>query len=198
MLFYDNGQNYKDSVRNFWNQNVKKYRITAIISGIIMLVLGIMGIIWPLQSTIILAYVIAAAMIVFGIVKIVGYTKTPAYLRTGLALASGILDLLLGVMLIFSGTEVMLYTLSYFFAFELIIAGIEELTFGNRVRFYGFDASGGFTFSGILNIIIGTVLLFMPGASLLTMSMMVIIFLITKGILLIVDGVKAGKLDSSK
>ena len=198
MLYYDNGQNYKDSVRNFWNQNVKKYRITAIISGIIMLVLGIMGIIWPLQSTIILAYVIAAAMIVFGIVKIVGYTKTPAYLRTGLALASGILDLLLGVMLIFSGTEVMLYTLSYFFAFELIIAGIEELTFGNRVRFYGFDASGGFTFSGILNIIIGTVLLFMPGASLLTMSMMVIIFLITKGILLIVDGVKAGKLDSSR
>lgn len=196
MLFYDNGTDYRQKIRDFWNSNVKKYRVTSICSGIIMLILGIVGIIWPLQSAAVVAYIIAAALIIFGIVKIVSYTRIPSYLQMGLVLVNGILDVLLGIMMIFSGTEAMLYTLSFFFAFELLANGIERIAVGNRAQFYGFGASGGFTASGIIDVIIGTILLFMPGASLLTMGTIAVFFLITKGILLIIDGIRAGKLEA--
>lgn len=194
MFFYDNGTDYRQEIRNFWNENVKKYRTTAICSGILMLILAVIGIIWPIRSAIVVACVMAVALILFGIMKIVGYTKMPSYFRSGLGLVDGILDVLLGVMLIFSGTEAMLYTLSFFFAFELIVAGIENLVVGNRIQFFGFGSTGNFVVSGVIDVIIGTILLFMPGASLLTMETIVIFFLFTKGILLIVDGVRAGDL----
>lgn len=196
MLFYDNEKDYRQEIRSFWNENVKKYRVTAICSGIIMLILGVIGIIWPVDSAVAVACVIAAALIVFGIAKIAGYVKTPTYFRSGLGLVDGILDILLGIMMIFSGADGMLYTLSFFFAFELVVAGIENLVIGNRIQFFGFASTGNFIVSGVIDLIVGTLLLFMPGASLLTMAVMAICFLITKGILLIVDGVRAGKLES--
>ena len=195
MLFYDNDKDYRQEIRSFWNENVKRYRAAAICSGIIMLILGVIGIIWPVDSAVVVACIIAAALIVFGIAKIVGYVKTPAYFRSGLGLVDGILDILLGIMMFFSGTDVMLYTLSFFFAFELIVAGIENLVIGNRIQFFGFASNGNFVVSGVIDLIVGTLLLFMPGASLLTMAVMAICFLITKGILLIIDGVRAGKLE---
>lgn len=194
MLFYDDQKDYRQEIRDFWNANLKKYRTASICSGIVLLILGVAGMIWPLQSVVAVAYIIAAALIVFGIAKIIGYSKTPSYFRMGLGLVDGILDILLGVMMIFSGTEVMLYTLSFFFAFELIATGIEHIAVGNKIQFFGFGATGSFTFSGIINLIVGTLLLFMPGASLLTLGTIAIFFLITKGILLIVDGVRAGEL----
>lgn len=198
MLFYDNGTDYRQEIRDFWNSHVKQYRVTAICTGILMLILGVIGIIWPISSAIAVAYVMAAAMIVFGVMKIVGYTKMPTYFRAGVGLLDGILDILLGIMLIFSGTDAMLYTLSFFFAFELIVAGIENLVVGNRVQFFGFADTGNFIVSGVIDLIVGTILLFMPGASLLTMETIVIFFLITKGILLIVDGVRAGDLKAKE
>ncbi|MGI6117731.1 MAG: HdeD family acid-resistance protein [Bilifractor sp.] len=195
MLFYDNDKDYRQEIRSFWNENVKRYRAAAICSGIIMLILGVIGIIWPVDSAVVVACIIAAALIVFGIAKIAGYVKTPAYFRSGLGLVDGILDILLGIMMFFSGTDVMLYTLSFFFAFELIVAGIENLVIGNRIQFFGFASNGNFVVSGVIDLIVGTLLLFMPGASLLTMAVMAICFLITKGILLIIDGVRAGKLE---
>lgn len=195
MLFYDDGTNYRQEIRNFWNENVKKFRTSAICSGVVMLILGVIGIIWPIRSAVVVAYIMAAALIVFGIAKVVGYTRIPSYFRAGLGLVDGILDILLGVMLIFSGTDAMLYTLSFFFAFELIVTGIENLVIGNRIQFFGFMNTGNFTVSGVIDLIVGTILLFMPGASLLTMETMVIFFLITKGILLIADGVRAKNLN---
>jgi uncharacterized membrane protein HdeD (DUF308 family) len=194
MLFYDNGTDYREEIRDFWNSSISKFRKTAIIAGIVMIALGIVGIIWPIQSAAFVGYLMAAALIVFGIAKIVGYTKMPTYFRLGLGLVDGILDVLLGVMLIFSGTGTILYTLAFFFAFELIATGIEHIAVGNRMKFFGFGSTGSFTAGGVIDLIVGTILLFMPGASLVALGTIVIFFLITKGIILIIDGVKAKEL----
>ncbi|MGI6204115.1 MAG: HdeD family acid-resistance protein [Anaerovoracaceae bacterium] len=194
MRFYNNDTNYRNEIGRFWNENIKKYRWAAIISGIVMVILGVLAFFWPIQTVVIMAYVMSACFIVFGIMKIVAYTKLPQYLRTGLVLLNGIIDVLLGVMLIFSGTGAMVYTLAFFFAFDLVAAGIEELAIGSKVRFFGYTESGGFTVGGVINIVIGTILLFMPGASLLTLGMITVFFLITKGIANIINGVKAGEL----
>ena len=194
MIFYNNNTDYSEAIRNFWNGNVRKYRIASIIAGIIMLVLGVLAIIWPLRTVVVMAYIMAAAFVVFGIAKILTYTKLPQYLRMGLVLLNGILDVLIGVMLVFSGTKAMVYTLAFFFAFELIATGIEEVAIGSRVKFFGYESSGNFTAGGVINIVVGSILLFMPGASLLTLSMIVVFFLITKGIVCIADGVRAREL----
>ncbi|MGN0709746.1 MAG: HdeD family acid-resistance protein [Anaerovoracaceae bacterium] len=197
MMIYDNDLDYRDEIRDFWNRNVKKFRVASIITGIVMVALGVVGIIWPLQSAVFVGYLMAAAMVALGIVRCVGYFRVPSYFRSGLGLIGAILDIILGVLLMFSGTDTILYTLSFMFAIELTATGIESIMTGDRLRFFGFKKTG-FTVSGVINLIVGTLLFFMPGASIMTMAAIAVFFLMTKGILLIVDGIRAGHLKAGE
>ncbi|MGI6177808.1 MAG: DUF308 domain-containing protein [Eubacterium sp.] len=194
MMFYDNNTDYKSQVRDYWNGNLKKFRIVTIILGIVLLALGVLNLFFPIRSMVVMAYVMAVVMIVTGIGRIVEYAKMPSYMRTGLWLLNGVLDLLLGVMLVFSSKETMLFTLSFFFAFDLVVSGIESLTLGSHAKFFGFENSGSFTAGGVINIIVGIILLLMPGASLITLSVLITVFFITRGVVLIGSGIRAGKL----
>ncbi len=193
-MLYDNDLDYRENAVKYWNDNVKKFRSGLICLGTLMTVLGILCIIWPIQSVVVMGYVLSVAMIVFGIFRIAAYTQIPYFLRTGVGMLNGILDILLGIMLIFSGKETIAATLSFLFAFDLIAAGIEEISAGNKAKFFEFDGSGTFTASGVINIIVGIILLFMPVASIITLSILIIVFLLTKGIMLIVEGVRAKEL----
>ena len=60
--------------------------------------------------------------------------------------------------------------------------------------FFGFANTSSYTVSGIISLIVGIILLFVPNASLVTLSVIVTIFLIVEGILFIVDGVRMKEL----
>lgn len=196
MLFYNNNTNYRDEIRNYVNSNIKKYRVASICIGAIMTILGILCLIYPFQSVFVMAVLLSIALIVVGVAKAITYIQSPVYLHSGLLLASGILDVLLGVLLLTSGKGGMVYALSYLFAFELISTGIENIAIGDRMRFYGFAGSSGGTVSGIISLIVGIMLLFMPNLSLITLNVIVTIYLITEGIMLIVSGVRMKELKS--
>ena len=42
MFLYDNNTDYRESFRQYWNNNVKKFRTGSMIAGIVMIVLGIL------------------------------------------------------------------------------------------------------------------------------------------------------------
>ena len=194
MIFYNGNTNYREEIRDYINKNIRKYRMTSIITGVIMLLLGILCMIFPIQSVLVMAVLLSITMIVLGAVKIATYARSPLYIRSGLLLMNGILDVLLGILLLTSGRDVMLFALSYLFAFELISTGIESIAISDRMHFFGFANTSSYTVSGIISLIVGIILLFVPNASLVTLSVIVTIFLIVEGILFIVDGVRMKEL----
>ena len=39
MFFYNNDTDYREEIRSYWNQNVRKFRTASLVAGIIMTVL---------------------------------------------------------------------------------------------------------------------------------------------------------------
>lgn len=194
MLFYDRGKDYGEEVRDFWNQNVTKYRRRTIIIAVIMLVLGVLCFIFPVKSILLMEILASILIFIIGIFQIVSYFSTPSYLRLGGSLIGGILNLLLGFLLLTSSSEAMLYTFAFIFAIEMMICGIEELAGASRMRFFAAGRSTTWiTVSGILNIICAVILIIMPQAS-VAISWIVAFYLLSGGITLLIAAIDAKKL----
>lgn len=184
MLFYDNGRDYREEFRNFWNENVRKYRRHGLIAGIIMLVLGILCLFFPVRSMLVMEILASIALIVVGFLEIVGYMSVPVYLRLGGSLLSGILNVILGILLLTSSSEAMLATFAFLIAIEMMAFGISQLAAANRMKFYGASDTGWLTASGILNLVIACIFIFLPQAS-IAISIIIAIYLLIAGIALI-------------
>lgn len=114
----------------------------------------------------------------------------------GVSLAGGILDLLLAVTLLTEPSEDMLAFFGYLLGFELITIGFEQITSASRLRAIGVNGTGWLTADGILNLIFGIILLFAPMASLFAISMVLALYLIFKGISLLVISFNAKDLEA--
>lgn len=193
MLFYDNGRDYREEFRNFWNDNVRRYRRHGLIAGIVMVVLGILCLIFPLRSMLFLEILASAALIVIGIMEIAGYMTIPVYLRLGGGVISGILNVMLGVLLLTSPSEAMLATFAFLIAINMMAWGISQLAAANRMRFFGAEDTRWLTVSGILNLIVALIFIFLPQAS-AAISILIAIYLLITGIMILYGSFRSGEL----
>lgn len=193
MLFYDNGRDYREEFRNFWNDNVRRYRRHGLIAGIVMVVLGILCLIFPLRSMLFLEILASAALIVIGIMEIAGYMAIPVYLRLGGGVLSGILNVMLGVLLLTSPSEAMLATFAFLIAINMMAWGISQLSAANRMRFFGAEDTGWLTVSGILNLIVALIFIFLPQAS-AAISILIAIYLLITGIIILYGSFRSREL----
>ena len=115
--------------------------------------------------------------------------QTPEFFRNGTQLATGILNAILGVLLLTLPSSILAGTTVYLLAFLLIMTGIERISFARQMRYYQIPASSMGTATGVLNIILGIAFLFMPLMSSLVISYMLAAYLIVIGITLVVEGV---------
>ncbi len=193
MLFYDNGRDYREEFRNFWNDNVRRYRRHGLIAGIVMVVLGILCLIFPLRSMLFLEILASVALIVIGIMEIAGYMAIPVYLRLGGGVLSGILNVMLGVLLLTSPSETMLATFAFLIAINMMAWGISQLSAANRMRFFGAEDTGWLTVSGILNLIVALIFIFLPQAS-AAISILIAIYLLITGIIILYGSFRSREL----
>lgn len=193
MLFYNNDTDYRDEFRGFWNNNVKKFRTSSIVLGVIMLILGILCFIFPVRSMIVMEYIASIFLIIIGIGQIYAESQLPVYLKTGGTLLSGVLNIILGIMLILSPTEVMMSTFAFIIAIDLLLLGIEQCVAYSRAKFFQAEGAGWVLFEGILNIILAIIFMFMPQMS-ITISYIIAIYLTVIGIVSIYAGVRAGSM----
>ena len=158
-----------------------------LISGVLMIALGIMVFVIPNLIMTGMVYAFGLAAVVIGVADIVLFIRVERYTGFG-----PILSLITGIMSVMSGVALMIYptlgaiVLTLFFPIWFIAHCISELTRTNLIRLIGNPFY--YYFSLILNIlglVLGFVMIFSPALSFVTLRAicyMVAIYLILFGI----------------
>ena len=190
MLRYEFDENFRERFKENWNTQIHSMRVTCFVIGILMAVLGVVCLIFPVQSVFVVEVIASLAIMIFGIFEIIEYIRMPfAYLLSGV-LMSGILNIIVGIMLLTSPKEAMLTAFSFIIAIDLMIMGIQELSFSSVLRFMELESYGWVIAMGIVNICLSVLFFCMPMASSAALGVIAAIYLLAGGITLIVETVK--------
>lgn len=170
VIMEENPDNLMTAIgRNWW---------VLLLAGIVSLAVGVVALVWPGKTVIVVAIVFAIWLIVSGIFSIVrGFAHGLTGGMRALFIITGILSLVLGIFAI-RGEFQELYILSLFIGIGFLFRGFASLFLG----FENKDGRGWNIFFGIIMIIGGVVVLVWPGISLVTLTWVVGIWLIIIGI----------------
>ena len=195
MNWYDSNHDYVNDYIERWNKTAGRAKAGMIVLGIIIALAGVAAIAAPIGTYLFIQTAIAVVLIVHGIGQFAAYIQTPEFFRNGAQLATGILNAVLGVLLLALPASVMAGAIVYLLSFLLIMTGIERISFARQMRYYQIPASSMGTATGVLNIILGIAFLFMPLISSLVLSYLLGAYLIVGGITLVVEGIAIKKID---
>lgn len=146
--------------------------------GIISIIVGLLAIVWPGKTIVVVAILLAIYLIVSGIFEIVrGFGSGLTGGMRALFIITGIISVILGIFAIRSAFQ----------AVEIlaIFIGIAFLFRGFGALFAGIDSKDGRGFNiffGIISLLAGIVVLVWPGISLVTLAWVVGIMLVITGI----------------
>ena len=172
-----------------WNASVRRTRTWTIVIGVLLVLAGIASAVAPLSIYALIQGVVAAALIAGGIGETVSYARTPELFRSPTMLVMGVLNALLGVMLLALPAYLTAGTVVFLLAFLFIISGAERITYARRMRYFGLPDSGLTTFTGVLNVVCGVAFLLMPAFSGVVIGYVIAAYLIAGGASLVVEGV---------
>lgn len=172
-----------------WNASVRRTRTWTIVIGVLLVLAGIASAVAPLSIYALIQGVVAAALIAGGIGETVSYARTPELFRSPTMLVMGVLNALLGVMLLALPAYLTAGTVVFLLAFLFIISGAERITYARRMRYFGLPDSGLTTFAGVLNVVCGVAFLLMPAFSGVVIGYVIAAYLIVGGASLVVEGV---------
>ncbi len=146
-------ENSKRAIRYWW---------LALLIGIALFILGILIFVFPAQSYLGMALVFGWVMLVAGILEvIVAATSRHFVTGRGWMLAGGIIEIILGVILIFN-IALSAATLPLFLGFWLLLRGFGTTGLGGDMHALGIAGSGWTIFTGILLILCALWILFQP------------------------------------
>ena len=172
-----------------WNASVRRTRTWTIVIGVLLVLAGLASAVAPLSIYALIQGVVAAALIAGGIGETVSYARTPELFRSPTMLVMGVLNALLGVMLLALPAYLTAGTVVFLLAFLFIISGAERITYARRMRYFGLPDSGLTTFTGVLNVVCGVAFLLMPAFSGVVIGYVIAAYLIVGGASLVVEGV---------
>ena len=127
MQWYDSNRDYINEYIEQWNRTAHKAKVGLIALGIVLALSGIAALVAPLGAYVFIQSLIAALLIVHGIGQIATYVQTPEFFRNGVQLATGILNALLGALLLMLPASFMAGAIVYLLSFLLIMTGIAFL-----------------------------------------------------------------------
>ncbi len=189
MQHYDSSFDHVGDFVERWNEGVRGTRALAIGLGALLALAGVASLASPFSLYAVIQTVIAVALIAGGTAGIVGYVRTPELFRSPVALVTGILNALLGVLVLALPSYLTAGTLTLLLAFLFIASGAERLSSAHRMRFFGFEGTGVSTATGVLNIVAGVVFLIAPLFSSLVLGYLMAAYLIVAGASLMAEGV---------
>lgn len=152
--------------------------------GIITLVLGVLALAWPGHTLIAIAVVFGVQLVVMGVFRFVA-----SFAFADLSGGTRVLYALLGVLSLIIGLYALRHVLITIVALALLL-GIFWVVNGTTELFTAISQRempnrGWNTFSGILGIIAGFILLVYPSISVLALAIVVSVWLIVYGMMLI-------------
>lgn len=142
-------------------KNITKYWWLMLILGILLMITGIIIFIWPTQSYISMAIILPVAMILLGIVNVIMAFKEKYIRGRGWLAVSGIIEVILGVLLLIY-TDFSATLLPYFFGFWLLLRGINQIGLARELSSIRVSEMGWSIVSAILLLICALIVLFNP------------------------------------
>lgn len=194
MSNYDDMPDYRGIMTEQWNKELKSVRTSGFIVSILLLLLGICCIIWPAPSMATMGILASIIIMALGVFEIVCYCSLPLLIRRAGTLISGILNILVGFLLLCSPAAVTLATFTYMLGFLLLIFGIDLLVFAGRLRFFDITGYGWLVFNGVMSIVAAFLFLFMPLVSAAVLNYVIAAYLLVGGITLLVETISMKEL----
>lgn len=143
----------RKGVRNWW---------LFLLVGILFIAVGIITLLNPLSSYLTLAIFFGWLLFISGIVRIAFAVSNRDKLEGwGWALAVGILDTILGIVLFFH-PELSMLVLAFVVGFSILLSGASLISYAIELQKIGVKGWGWLTFGGVLVSILGVLLIFNP------------------------------------
>ncbi len=187
-MYNDTFKAVKDAIKHWY---------FPLVLGIIFIVVGIWAIATPAATYLSLAILFSITFFVTGILEIIFSIIYKKQLDGwGLSLAAGILDFIIGLILILN-PQISMITLPLFVGFVVLYRSILDISWSIELKKYRVSNWGWLLFTGIMGAIFSFILLLNPLFAGLTVAVFTGIALITIGIFHIHFSIKLKKLKNS-
>lgn len=164
-------------------KKLKSLRWLLLISGVLLVVLGIFTLFTPTGALASLALFISITMLISGASEIASYIGEDDLYRSGWVLAGGILETFLGLwMLIGRGYAALAAVIPYIFAVWVLCSGILRTVGSFSLRSSDSDSWGWTLAFGIIEIALGFALTFYPIFSAVLASILIAGLFISHGV----------------
>jgi uncharacterized membrane protein HdeD (DUF308 family) len=163
----------------------------VLIRGIAAILFGILALIWPAATVLVLVIFFGAYAIVDGVFSLFSAFRHGTRSRAW-AIFAGIIGILAGIVA-FVWPGITSLALLYVVAFWAILRGVAEIADGVRLRKV-IDNEWMLIVGGALSVIFGILLIIWPGAGLLTLAWLIGIFAIIYGVAMVALSFRVKKL----
>lgn len=187
MKWFDSDYDYVDEFTTQWNERFKKAKRIGIVVSIVLILIGILCFSFPEKVFSAIQILAAIGLIIWGALEIYSYITTTFFFRDSMWLASGILNVILGCVLCTMPVTITVSTLTFLFAFVLLVNGIQKITWGSRLSFFRVIDTNYLRFTGWINLILGVVFMVMPFQSALIINYVIAAYVIVAGISLLIE-----------
>lgn len=195
MTRYQSHQDMLSAYRDRWNRGFKAGKAFFIILAVLMILAGVVTFLYPLNLYAVVQAVVAAMLLVHGIMQVVSFIRATGLFKDPMLVVTGVLNALLGIVLLMLPTAFTATTLTFIMAFMLIMIGAERISHASHMRYFGMPGSGVTTVSGVLNIILGIVFLLAPIFSSVVLSFMVSAYLVGTGVTLLIEAISMKRIE---
>ncbi|HLI91241.1 MAG TPA: HdeD family acid-resistance protein [Ktedonobacteraceae bacterium] len=166
-------------------QTPRQYRWSMVIRGVVGIIFGILALVWPGFTYLILVYLFGAYALIDGIIAIVvSFQERQVYKRWWAVLIEGIIGVIAGLVTFF-WPAITAFVLIYVIAVWAVIMGIFEIVEAFALP-HAFGWEWALALGGVLSVILGILLFLRPVAGILALVWFIAIYAIIWGILLII------------
>ena len=171
-----------------WNKKKRQIRLTGIIVGIVMIVCAIFCIINPSKTITLVSKIASLVIIISGIYFIVDYMTSDLLFPFAGNLALGIVNVILGLLLLFNNS-LSYGTFTYLFGLIMLIYGINKLSMAHQLSVLGASHYGFIVVIAIINIIAAILFMLMPFYFGYMISYIIAFYLLINGIDMLIESI---------
>ena len=192
---YDSNFDHVGDFVDRWNSGLRHARAWTVVIGVLLVLAGFATAAAPYGVYAFIQGAAAAALVVGGVAGIASYVHTPELFRSPATLVMGVLNALLGLMLMTLPAYLTAGTVVFLLAFLFIVSGAERITYARRMRYFGLPNAGMATVTGVLNVACGLVFFLMPAFSGVVIGYVLAAYLIVGGASLLVEAISMRPID---
>ena len=169
------------------NRKLRSLRRLGLVLAAVLVVLGIVLLFCPQSVVLWIERGIAVILGLVGIVEILDYLSTSALFRQSLTIVRGLFDLLIAVLLLRADAEMVITVFAVLLGVSAIVIGIHKLDYAMKLYYFRVEGSGMAIAGGVLSVIAGICFLISPLSSAIVLTTLIAAYCILGGIALFIE-----------